>query len=358
MRKVFFTPGPTGLYYTVDHHIKEALKTGVASISHRSKDFVKISQEANENLRELLELPDDYAIVFTSSATEVWEKLSDSLINDRSLHIVNGAFSKKFYDVTNNLDKKPDIIESEWGDLPELPPESQNNYSLIAATHNETSTGVSTPLQTIYNLKETYPGATLAVDAVSSLPVVNFDYNKVDTVYASVQKAFGLPAGLGLWLINGKTQELARANYADGKVRKSTHNIVSLLDQAKKFQTPSTPNVLNIYLLAKVAEDLITRGIQQIRNDGIYKSVILYNLLDSHPLLKPFVSKQELRSETVIVIDSGDHSQQLIDYLASKKMIVGGGYGKMKGKQVRIANFPTHSKEQFELLVDLIEKFE
>jgi phosphoserine aminotransferase len=129
------------------------------------------------------------------------------------------------------------------------------------------------------------------------------------------------------------------------------------LDQASKFQTPSTPNVLNIYLLAKIAGDLMTRGIQQIRNDGIYKATILYNLLEEHPLLKPFVKKKELRSETVIVIDAGEHSQRLIDYLAEKKFIVGGGYGKMKGKHVRIANFPTHSKEQFELLVDLIEKF-
>ena len=101
---------------------------------------------------------------------------------------------------------------------------------------------------------------------------------------------------------------------------------------------------------------MINRGIQQIRNDGVYKSAILYNLLDNHPLLKPFVRK-ELRSETVIVIDSEEHSNGLINYLAENKLIVGGGYGKMKGRQVRIANFPTHSKEQFEMLVDLIEKY-
>ena len=358
MQKIFFTPGPSGLYFTVDHHIREALKTGVASISHRSKEFMKISQEANENVKELLQLPDDYAMVFLSSATEVWEKLSDSLINDRSLHIVNGAFSKKFFTVAENLGKQPVITESDWGDLPDMNALPKGDYSLVAATHNETSTGVTTPLETIYELKSIYPEATLAVDAVSSLPVVNFDYNKVDSVYASVQKAFGLPAGLGLWLINGSTQEKARANYAANKVRHSSHNIVSLLDQAKKFQTPSTPNVLNIYLLAKITRDMITRSIQQIRNDGIYKATILYNLLDNHPTLKPFVTKKELRSQTVIVIDSGEHSQRLIDYLAEKKLVVGGGYGKMKGKQVRIANFPTHSKEQFEFLVDLIENFE
>lgn len=358
MRKLFFTPGPSGLYYTVDHHIKDALKKGVASISHRSKDFIKISEEATENMRQLLELPEDYAMLFTSSATEIWEKLADSLIQDKSLHFVNGSFSKKFYSIAGNLGNNPDLMESEWGDLPDFSSPADQDYSLFGVTHNETSTGVATPLETIYKLKEDNPEATLAIDAVSSLPVVNFDYKKVDTVYASVQKAFGLPAGLGIWLVNGATQERARKLFAEDKVRKSSHNIVSLLDQAKKFQTPSTPNVLDIYLLAKVTGDMITRGIKQIRNDSIYKSTIAYNMLDQHPVIKPFVKKKEIRSETIIVIDSGVQSQRLIDYLAEKKLIVGGGYGKMKGKQVRIANFPTHSKEQFEMLVDLIEKFE
>lgn len=319
---------------------------------------MKISEEATINMRELLQLSDDYAMVFASSATEIWEKLADSLIQDKSLHIVNGAFSKKFYSIAANLENNPEIIESVWGDLPDFSSVNNDDYSLLAVTHNETSTGVRTPLDSIYKLKENNPQGTLAIDAVSSLPIVDFDYHRVDTVYASVQKAFGLPAGLGIWLINDETQEKARKLYADGKVRKSTHNIVSLLDQAEKFQTPSTPNVLDVYLLAKVTGDMITRGIKQIRNDGIYKSTILYNMLDNHPTLKPFVGRKEIRSETVIVIDSGEQSQRLIDYLSEKKLIVGGGYGKMKGRQVRIANFPTHSKEQFEMLVDLIEKFE
>ena len=357
MRKLFFTPGPSGLYYTVEQHLKEAVKTGVTSISHRSKDFMKIYQEADENLRELLQLPADYAMVFSSSATEIWEKLTDSMIQNKSLHIVNGAFSNKFYSVADNLGKDAEIHKSEWGTLPDSYPAKSNSYDLIGVTHNETSTGVQTPLPYIYKLKEDHPQAILAIDAVSSLPVVNFDYTKIDTVYASVQKAFGLPAGLGLWLINKNTQDKARSLFSEGKIRLSSHNIISLLDQAQKYQTPSTPNVLGIYLLAKVAGDMITRGIQQIRNDGIYKSVIAYKMLEEHKLLKPFVNEKNLRSETIIVIDSGEHTQRLIDYLASKKLIVGGGYGKMKGKQVRLANFPTHSKEQFEMLIDLIEKF-
>ena len=209
----------------------------------------------------------------------------------------------------------------------------------------------------LYSLKKQHPEAILAVDAVSSLPVVDFDYDKIDTVYASVQKAFGLPAGLGVWLINNKTEAVARQMANDGKMRASSHNIISLIDQARKHQTPSTPNILGIYLFSQVVRDMINRGIQQIRNDIIYKSAIMYNMLDQHDTLSPFVKEKSLRSDTIIVIDSGERTSDLLAYLSDHKLEVGNGYGKMMGKQVRIANFPTHSKEQFEMLVDLINKF-
>lgn len=358
MRSVYFTPGPSGLYYTVEHHIKHAIKTGITSISHRSKQFEEIFKEAENNLKELLRLPDNYQMVFTTSATEIWEKMADGLISTKSLHIVNGAFSNKFYSVVKNLNKETDIIESSWGDLPKLNTNSTENYDLIGVTHNETSTGVRTPLNEIYSLKEQHPEAILAVDAVSSLPVVDFDYTKVDTVYASVQKAFGLPAGLGVWLINDKTEDIARKLNDQGIVRVTPHNIISLIEQARNYQTPSTPNILAIYLFSRVVEDMINRGIQQIRNDIVYKSAIMYNMLEQHDVLQPFVKDKILRSDTIIVIDSGSRTSDLLTYLSEHKLEAGDGYGKMKGIQIRIANFPTHSKEQFEMLVDLIEKFE
>ncbi|RLD19893.1 MAG: phosphoserine aminotransferase [Bacteroidetes bacterium] len=357
MRRVYFTPGPSALYYTADHHIKYAIKHGITSISHRSKTFQDIFKEAESNLKILLALPDNYQLVFTNSATEIWEKMTDAFISNQSLHMVNGAFSKKFYTVAKNLGKKANIIESPWGELPDFNIDNKS-YDLIGVTHNETSTGVKTPLKSIYSLRKSNPEALIAIDAVSSLPVLNLDYTKVDTVYASVQKAFGLPAGLGVWLVNDRAEEKALKMKEDGLLRDTFHNVLSLIDQARKYQTPSTPNILGIYLFSQVVKDMIDRGLKQIRNDSVYKSAIMYNMLDQHDILQPFVNDKSLRSETIIVVDSGSRTKDLINFLSDYKMEVGNGYGKMKDKQVRIANFPTHSKEQFELLVDLIDKFE
>ena len=138
---------------------------------------------------------------------------------------------------------------------------------------------------------------------------------------------------------------------------KSYHNIMDLAKYAADFQTVSTPNVLNIYLLSQVSADMLNRSIQMIRSEIRYKAAVFYKMIDSHSKLRPFVSEKPLRSETVIVLSSGEHTKNIIEYLAEKNMIIGTGYGKHKTDHVRIANFPTHSKEQFEMLTDLVEKW-
>jgi len=96
--KIFFTPGPTQLFYTYQDHFREAIKQDVGSISHRSKEFMRLFQETRENLHQLLDLTDDHRIYFTGSANEIWERIIQNLVIDRSHHFMNGAFAKKFYD--------------------------------------------------------------------------------------------------------------------------------------------------------------------------------------------------------------------------------------------------------------------
>ena len=126
----------------------------------------------------------------------------------------------------------------------------------------------------------------------------------------------------------------------------------SLIEKAHKNQTPETPNVLNIYLLARVTADMLTKGISQIRRETEYKASLLYQTLEEHPLLSAFVREPKYRSKTVIVAETSQSSSDIISALKKDHAIVGSGYGGFKQKHVRIANFPTHSKEQIEALTD------
>lgn len=351
-----FTPGPSQLYITTEDHARRAFKDHIPSLSHRSKQFEDISRNATEGLRTLLNIPTNFSIVFTGSATEIWERMIQNLTEHTSHHLVNGAFSQKFYDTSLQLNRKPTLSLSKLGkgfdDLVDIP-----LTELIALTHNETSTGVSLPLGVISKIRDNNPSALIAVDAVSSLPYPDFDFTKVDSVFFSVQKGFGLPAGLGVWIVNEKCIAKAEQLLSKGISIGSYHTLPSLIANAKKNQTPETPNVLGVYLLAKVVDDMNRRGIQTIRRETDYKAAILYHVLDNHPTLKAFVKEPSIRSNTVIVAECGAQTEALSNHLIKKGMLPGEGYGSQKNTQLRFANFPAHSKEQYELLVDSIQEF-
>ncbi|MEM9859721.1 MAG: phosphoserine aminotransferase, partial [Bacteroidota bacterium] len=80
MSKFFFTPGPSQLYFTVEEHIKAALSENVPAISHRSEAFKEIFKNTTLALSQLLNLPSGYHVFFTASATEIWERCIQNLV--------------------------------------------------------------------------------------------------------------------------------------------------------------------------------------------------------------------------------------------------------------------------------------
>lgn len=352
---VNFTPGPSQLYFTVEDHARKAFRDGIPSLSHRSSMFEKISKQTTDGLKELLELPEGYHILFTGSATEIWERSIQNLVAESSLHFVNGSFSKRFHEIATQLGKQAQKVEVAAGQGFESY-QPTGNPEVIALTHNETSTGVSMPLDFIHSFRDQHPNALVVVDAVSSLPYPKFDYTKIDSVFFSVQKSFGLPAGLGVWIVNEKCIAKAESLQQQGLNIGTYHNLPTLVANAKKNQTPETPNVLGIYLLGQVVSDFLKRGVHTIRKETEYKAAILYQALQNHAKIKPFVTDRKFQSQTVIVAETGTETAYITEQLIKHGLQPGDGYGERKKSQLRFANFPTHSKETYELLVDLLEK--
>lgn len=345
MKKVFFTPGPSQLYFTYEDHLRSAMQQNIGAISHRSSAFQALFQFTTEQLTELLQLPSGYRVLYVSSATESWERITQNLITKSSLHFVNGSFGKKFHSVAEAFGKEVTLEKIDETFSPK-----SVNADLIALTMNETSTGFQHSMAEIAEMRKLNPNSLIALDVVSSAPCVDIDFSQVDTTYFSVQKCFGMPAGLGVWIVNEKAIETAiRINHP------SYHALPELLKMADKNQTPETPNVMGIYMLGKIAEDMNRRGVKAIRNETNYKAALLYQTLADHPSFEPAIQKSH-RSKTTAVANTSN-SSEVIDFLKSKGMIIGSGYGETKATQVRIANFPTHSKEQVELLCDTLQNF-
>ena len=354
-RKIFFTPGPSALYFTVEDHIKQALKLQVPEINHRSAQAEGYFKEAVEHLRALMAIPEDYHIFFLSSATETWERLIQNCIINKSFHFCYGAFSQRFYDFAVKYGIDASRAEAPFGEIPDLETaDIPEDTELISIALNETSAGVTFPQEAIYKLKEKHPEALIAIDGVSAFPAIDLDFSQIDSAYFSVQKCFGLPAGLGVWIVNDRCVKKAEQKLAAGHSIGAYQAIPNLIKNAAKYQTTFTANVLNIYLLARVTADMLERGVDVIRRETRYKGLVLQSTVTQHPQLSHFVQDPKLRSSTVVVANTEQDSTLWIEALGKKGFVVGNGYGKFKGKQIRIASFPTHSKEQIELLSDVM----
>ena len=350
-----FTPGPSQLYFTVEEHIKKALKKNILSISHRSNVFKCLHKECIENIKTLFGLNEDYYIAFTSSANEVWERIIQNLIRKSSIHFVNGSFSKKFFDFTENYNLNSRSIKS--FNKPYDFNIQYNDEDLIALTLNETSTGISNTSEKISEARKKFNKSLISLDCVSGSPVIPFNVNDVDTFYFSVQKCFGLPSGLGVWIYNKKCLDSCNKKINKGEIVGSYHSLIKLHEMNQKNQTPETPNILAIFLLSNVINDMNNKGLNKIINEIEYKSKIINLTIENHPKISHAIKNEEIRSKTVIVGETVNNSESLIDELKKNHLIIGKGYGN-NINQIRIANFPTHSKESVEMLCDYISKID
>lgn len=356
MKTTFFTPGPSQLYPGVKEWIRLALVKNIPSISHRSQAFMDIYAHAETQVRSLLKVPADYHLFFFSSATEIWERLTQNCISESSFHLVNGSFSGRFHDTALRYGKQAHKLEKSAGegfDAAEIvvPDEAE----LIAFAANETSTGVWTPSATVEAIADAHPDKLIAVDGVSALPTWTADLSKIDALYFSVQKGFGLPAGLGVLILSPRMLTKALEMEHTGAQVGSYHRFSALADKAAKQQTPATPNVLNIYLLGQVATAMVARE-DDLRVEAELKSDFLYSYFDTHRDLRLFVQRPEHRSKTLVVVEAPGEAPAIADYLRQNGYAVGLGYGKHKPHHLRIANFPATSVKDVHGLLETFER--
>ncbi len=353
---IYFTAGPSQIYPTLPQHIREAMQNGIGSISHRGKEFKRIYEEAVNRLRTLLSIPADHDIFFLSSATECWERILENCVERSSHHLVTGAFGAKFYDAAIALKKQSSQSRVPDGDGIDISrTEIKPDTELIAVTQNESATGVTMPPEDIKKLTQKFPEKLIAVDCVSSLPYVDLDYASLDAVYVSVQKGFGMPAGLAILILSpraiAKSAEMQKKGIYTGGYR----DFVTMQSLGREFQTYETPNVLNLYLLNCVLKDMLEAGIGKIREETEQKHRILGQLIADHPKLSYFVRDPQIRSKTVNVITVEGGSVALISTMKNRGFEIGSGYGQHKDSTIRITNFPAHNLDDMQRLIETIQ---
>ncbi|TAE75924.1 MAG: aminotransferase class V-fold PLP-dependent enzyme [Bacteroidetes bacterium] len=334
-----FYPGPSKLHTSVPIWITKALESGIISRNHRSQVFMDLYQEVVKNLQIKLNIPNDYSIYFVSSATECWEIITQSFANLPTIHFYTGSFGEKW---AKNAQKKQQNFSVF----------NQNfcKNSLLCVTPNETSNGSIFELEILDTFKKLYPKMLIACDVTSGLAGVNYDLKKGDIWFASVQKCFGLPSGLALMIVSPKAIEEAK------KINQKNHynDLLQLETNFLTFQTPFTPNILNIFLLNEWAKQ--TLPIDKIAEKLKQRTKNAYQWIEKLKKAKPLIKNKEKRSDTVWAIETDKHTLVALHQEALKQnIILGNGYGEWKSTSFRIANFPQIEDNEIVFLQDFLE---
>lgn len=344
---ITFNPGPSQLSETIHEGILEIASTGLLSLSHRSKAFASICQKALEGLRKNMFIPDDYRVFFQPSATVAMDTILRNVVVNNSYHFVHGAFSKRFHTTATEIGLNATSFNSPWDEaVPWEEAEIHPNTELIAITHNETSSGLMWPTETLAAVRKAYPEPLIALDVTSSFGGLHTDWAVADIWFGSVQKCLGLPSGLGFIIVNPRAYEKAIRQIIDLKKRvASWQRFDQLAANIAKYQTVETPNIFAIALLAYAMESW---DLKEIQEEILYKAGLIYKQTE---LWKPYVKERTWLSPTVTNLEV-DNFQLFHQKAAAKNFFLGNGYGKLANSCIRIANFPSVKRENLLALLD------
>ena len=351
-----FVPGPV----EVRPEILDAQSEWM--IGHRSVAFADLYARMQAKLKQTFRT-ENRVYVFTSSGSGIWEAAARNCVRDdkRILHLVNGAFSERWAEVSASNGKRVDTIEAEWGKI--VPPEAladalnRQEYDAVTATYNETSTGVLSPVGEYGKILRDYPDTLFLVDAVSAYAgaPMHIDDWGVDLCLTSTQKAFALPPGLAFGTVSQRV--LDRAEQI--KHRGYYFDLLTMEKYYQRNNTPATPPVSLMFAADQQLDDILAEGLEN-REQRHHDMAVMTREWGVNAGFEVF-PEAGYESPTLTVLRNTHNWDipALNTFLRSRGMEIANGYGKpLKNVTFRIAhmgdNQPEHMQMLFENLNDYL----
>ena len=356
MARVYnFSAGPAVLPESV---LKEAAEEmldykgsgmSVMEMSHRSKWFDDIIKDAEKDLRELMNIPDNYKVLFLQGGASLqFAAIPMNLMKNKVAdYIVTGQWAKKafaeakIYGQANKIATSEDKTFSYIPDCSDLPISEDADYVYIC----ENNTIYGTKFHELPNTK----GKPLVADVSSCFLSEPVDVSKYGVIYAGVQKNAG-PAGLQVVII--------REDLISDDVLPGTPTMMKYKTQADAGSLYNTPPCYDIYICGKIfkwVKDM--GGLEEMKKYNEKKAAILYDFLDSSKMFKGTVEKKD-RSLMNVPFVTGDSD------LDAKfvKEATAAGFVNLKGHRtvggMRASIYNAMPIEGVEKLVAFMKKFE
>lgn len=358
MERVYnFSAGPAVLPIEVLEKAGEEMTNygdagmSVMEMSHRSKDFEDILNKAKADLKELLDIPDNYEILFLqggASAQFSAIPLNFMSENNKADYIVTGQWAKKAFEEAQK-----------YGDVVAAASSADDNFSYIPKTTKEDFredadyiyiTGNNTIYGTRYT-EDKLPDTgdiPLIADYSSSILSEPLDINKFGMVYAGAQKNIG-PAGVVIAIIRDDLL---------GKANEKTPTMMNYDIQAKNDSLYNTPPTYGIYVAGLVFDWLKQNGgLEAIQKKNEEKANLLYDFLDNSKLFKGTVAKEDRSLMNVpFVIGDEELEAKFIKEATERGLVNLKGHRSVGGMRASIYN--AMPIEGVQALVDFMKEFE
>ena len=356
MARVYnFSAGPAVLPEEVSQEAADEMLdyrgTGmsVMEMSHRSKAYDTIIKEAEADLRELMNIPDNYKVLFLQGgASQQFAMIPMNLMKNRVAdYIVTGQWAKKAYQEASLYGKANKIASSEdktfsyIPDCSDLPISEDADYVYIC----ENNTIYGTKFKTLPNTK----GKPLVADVSSCFLSEPVDVTKYGVIYGGVQKNIG-PAGVVIVII--------REDLITEDVLPGTPTMLRYKIHADADSLYNTPPAYGIYICGKVFKWLKKMGgLEAMKERNEKKAKILYDYLDESKLFKGTVRKED-RSLMNVPFITGNEELDAKFVKEAKEA----GFENLKGHRtvggMRASIYNAMPIEGVEKLVEFMKKFE
>ena len=352
MEKHNFSAGPCILPQEVLKTASEAvlnfnnLNLSLIEISHRSKDFVSVMDNAVALVKELLEVPEGYSVLFLQGGAS-----TQFLMSAMNLLKTNG---KAAYLNTGTWSDKAIKEAKKFGEVDVLASSKDKNYSYIPKDYVVGTdfdylhfTSNNTIFGTQYQEFPKVSGNTLLVcDMSSDIFSRKIDTSKFDLIYAGAQKNMG-PAGATLVIVK------------DEILNKTGRSIPTMLDYTTHIAKESmfnTPPVFPIYVSMLTLEWLKKNGgIEWIEEQNNAKAALLYNEIDTNPNFRGVAAVEDRSKMNVTFVLTDESKQSAFDELWNDAGINGlKGHRSVGGYRASIYNaLPLKSVQ---VLVNIMQK--
>ncbi len=321
----------------------------VMEMSHRSKAFDSIIEAAKADLRDLMNIPEDYEVLFLAGGAHLqFAQVPMNLMKNRVAdYILTGQWAKKaykeacIYGKANVIASSEDKTFSYIPDCSDLSVSPDADYVYIC----ENNTIYGTKYKKLPNTK----GKILVADVSSCFLSEPVDVTKYGVIYGGVQKNIG-PAGMCIAIV--------RKDLITDDVLDCTPTIMKYKTQADAKSLYNTPNCFCVYMCGKVFKWLKKMGgLEEMKKLNEYKAGLLYDYLDSSRMFKGTVRKEDRSLMNVpFVIGDKDLEAKFIKESDAAGLKSLKGHRTVGGMRASIYN--AMPVEGVKTLVEFMKKFE